>query len=93
VRSLPPGGGAHLEIEAGLAAARRALAADGHGDLDELFLVGTFLRKPGPELTIVPLDREAILRAAARSAAGRAPAPAARARRPGPAPAGEASLF
>jgi len=93
VRSLPPGGGAHLEIEAGLAAARRALAADGHGDLDELFLVGTFLRKPGPELTIVPLNREAILRAAARSAAGRAPAPAAQARRPAPAPADEASLF
>jgi len=74
-RTLPPGGGAHLEIEAGLAAARRAVAADEHGDLDELFLVGTFLRRPAAELTIVPLDREAILRAAARATAGRARTP------------------
>ena len=64
-RTLPPGGGAHLEIEAGLAATRR----DGLGDLDELYLVGTFLRKPPAELTIVPLEKEAILRAAARAAA------------------------
>ena len=93
-RALPPGAGAHLEIEAGLAAARRALAADDHGDLDELFLVGTFLRKPPAEISIVPLEREAILRAAARSAAVRAPAPGAvRARRPADAHAGAASLF
>jgi DNA polymerase III epsilon subunit family exonuclease len=59
-RTLPPGGGAHLEIEAGLAAARR----EGTLDLDELFLVSTFLRRPPPELRIVPLDKEAILRAA-----------------------------
>jgi DNA polymerase III epsilon subunit family exonuclease len=62
-RTLPPGGGAYLEIEAGLAAARRSTTC---GDLDELFLVGTFLRRPPPELTIVPLERDAILRAAAR---------------------------
>src|SRR5205814_839763 len=86
VRTLPPGGGAHLEAEAGLAAARRALAADGHGHLDELFLVGSFLRKPGPELRIVPLEQEVILRSARRPAAP-APAPArARDRRPAPAP-------
>src|SRR6266849_6581175 len=65
-RNLPPGGGAHLEIEAGLAAARRALVSDTLGDLDELFVVGTFLRKPPPELAIVPLDRQAILAAAKR---------------------------
>ena len=65
-RALPPGGGAHLEIEAGLAAARRALVSDTPGDLDELHLVGTFLRKPGPELAIVPLEKEAILAAARR---------------------------
>jgi excinuclease UvrABC nuclease subunit len=63
-RTLPPGGGAHLEIEAGLAACRRE--RDEQLDLDELFLVGTFLRKPQPELRIVPLDKEAILRAAAQ---------------------------
>jgi DNA polymerase III epsilon subunit family exonuclease len=59
-RTLPPGGGAHLEIEAGLAATRRG---GGDVDLDELFLVGQFLRRPPPELRIVPLDREAIMRA------------------------------
>ena len=31
-------------------------------DVDELFLVARFLRRPPPELTIVPLEREAILR-------------------------------
>jgi hypothetical protein len=61
-RTLPPGGGAHLEIEAGLAATRR----EGELDLDELFLVGQFLRKPQPELRIVPLEKDAILRAAAQ---------------------------
>ena len=57
-RTLPLGGGAHLEIEAGLAAARRA----GDLDVDELFLVARFLRRPPPEMTIVPLERETILR-------------------------------
>ena len=66
VRTLPPGSGAHLEIEAGLAAARRALATDEPGDLDELHLVGTFLRRPPPELAIVALEREAILHAVER---------------------------
>jgi DNA polymerase-3 subunit epsilon len=65
-RALPPGGGAHLEIEAGLAAARRALVSDTNGDIDELHLVGTFLRKPGPELAIVPLKKDAILAGARR---------------------------
>jgi excinuclease UvrABC nuclease subunit len=63
-RTLPPGGGAHLEIEAGLAATRRQGELD--LDLDELFLVGQFLRKPMPELRIVPLEKAAILRAAAQ---------------------------
>lgn len=83
-RTLPPGGGAHLEIEAGLAACRRAAAA-GPADLDELFLVGTFLRRPPPELRVVPLEKEAILRAATWAGA-RAPAPAVPARRPARAP-------
>jgi DNA polymerase III epsilon subunit family exonuclease len=61
-RTLPPGGGAHLEIEAGLAAARRP----GEMDLDELHLVGRFLRHPPAEMTIVPLEREAILAAVRR---------------------------
>jgi DNA polymerase III epsilon subunit family exonuclease len=56
-RTLPPGGGAALEIEAGLAAARRP----GELDLDELLLVDSFLRRPPPELRVVPLRRDAIL--------------------------------
>ena len=63
-RTLPPGGGAALEVEAGLAAARRA----GELDLDELLLVDTFLRRPPPELRVAPLEREAILGAARRLA-------------------------
>ncbi|HET8529231.1 MAG TPA: hypothetical protein VFL60_09990, partial [Gaiellaceae bacterium] len=70
-RTLPPGGGAHLEVEAGLAAARRALREDEPGDLDELYLVGTFLRRPPPELKIVRLDRETILRTADAIASAR----------------------
>jgi hypothetical protein len=35
-------------------------------DLDELFLVGTFLRRPPAEMQIVPLRKDAILRAMAR---------------------------
>jgi DNA polymerase III epsilon subunit-like protein len=58
-RTLPPGGGTALEIEAGLAAARR----HGELDLDELLLVDSFLRRPPPELRVAPLRREAILRA------------------------------
>jgi DNA polymerase III subunit epsilon len=63
-RTLPPGGGSALEVEAGLAAARRA----GELDLDELLLVDSFLRRPPPELRAVPLEREAILGAARRLA-------------------------
>lgn len=61
-RTLPPGGGAVLEVEAGLAAVVRA----GELDLDELLLVDSFLRRPPPELRSVPLRRDAILGAAAQ---------------------------
>jgi DNA polymerase III subunit epsilon len=57
-RTLPPGGGAALEVEVGLAAASRP----GELDLDELLLVDSFLRRPPPELRVAPLRREAILR-------------------------------
>jgi hypothetical protein len=57
-RTLPPGGGSALEVEAGLAAARRP----GELDLDELLLVDSFLRRPPPELRVAPLRRDAILR-------------------------------
>jgi DNA polymerase III epsilon subunit family exonuclease len=60
-RTLPPGGGAQLEIEAGLAACRHALVSDTVVRLDELFLIGTFLRRPPAELQVVPLDKDTIL--------------------------------
>jgi DNA polymerase-3 subunit epsilon len=63
-RTLPPGGGAALEVEAGLAATRRA----GDLDLDELLLVDSFLRRPPPELRVTALERESILAAAQRLA-------------------------
>ena len=71
-RTLPPGGGAVLEVEAGLAATRRAPAPSNTlslGTQDELLLVATFLRRPPPELRLVPLERGAILHAAGQVAA------------------------
>jgi DNA polymerase-3 subunit epsilon len=74
-RTLPPGGGAALEVEAGLAAASRQVQASNRLlqgaeelDLDELLLVDSFLRRPPPELHVTPLERGAILGAARRSA-------------------------
>jgi DNA polymerase III epsilon subunit family exonuclease len=64
-RTLPPGGG-HLEIQAGLAATRHDPGSDPGTCLGELLLVGSFLRKPPPELRVVPLELDAILRAAER---------------------------
>ena len=54
------------EIEAGLAAARHALVSDTAFDLNELFLIGTFLRRPPAEMHIVSLRKGAILAAMAR---------------------------
>jgi DNA polymerase III subunit epsilon len=75
VRSLPPGLGARLEVEAGLAACRLAEPSTAPEDVDELLLVGAFLRRPPPELRVCPLDARAILEAATRAAA-QGPAPA-----------------
>ncbi|MBD0338307.1 MAG: UvrB/UvrC motif-containing protein [Thermoleophilia bacterium] len=50
-RTLPPGAGARLELDAGLAAAR--LEA-GEEEADALLLVGSFLRRPPPELEVFP---------------------------------------
>ena len=62
-RTLLPGGAGLVEVDAGLAAARLAAPSVGPEDTDELLLVGSFLRRPPPELTVVPLDRERILAA------------------------------
>jgi hypothetical protein len=64
-RTLPPGAGARIEVEAGLAAAQAAEPSLAVEDADELQLVGTFLRRPPPELRVAPLDAETILRLAA----------------------------
>jgi DNA polymerase III epsilon subunit family exonuclease len=50
-----------VEIEAGLAAAKRP----GPEEIDELLLIGTFLRRPPPELRVAPLEADEILRLAA----------------------------
>jgi DNA polymerase-3 subunit epsilon len=63
VRTLPPGGGARLEAEAGIAAARAAQAAGisyAPEASDELILVAGFVRRPPPELAVHPLDAAAI---------------------------------
>jgi excinuclease UvrABC nuclease subunit len=62
-RVLPPGAGAVLEIRAGLAAARAVEPSLEPEDAEELLLLGTFVRRPPPELTIAPLDERAILAA------------------------------
>jgi DNA polymerase-3 subunit epsilon len=77
-RLLPRGPGARVEVDAGLAAARAAEPSLAMEDADELQLIGTFLRRPPPELRVAPLDAEGILRLAAAL-----PAPlAGQARRP-----------
>lgn len=53
MRTLPPGGGAALELRAALAEARAAGPSLAPEDADELLLVGSFLRRPPPELTVV----------------------------------------
>jgi DNA polymerase III epsilon subunit family exonuclease len=65
VRTLPPGGGSSLEIEAGIAEARAAAPSLAAEDADELLLLGSFLRRPPPELSVLPLDSERIARACA----------------------------
>ena len=66
VRTLPRGEGGRLEVDAGLAETNCEtpdhLAAD---DLDALLVIGTFLRRPPPELRVAPLEANEILRLAA----------------------------
>jgi DNA polymerase-3 subunit epsilon len=62
-RTLLPGGAGRVEVEAGLAEARLAAPTAGPAETDELLLVGSFLRRPPPELRVVPLDADAILAA------------------------------
>jgi UvrB/uvrC motif len=62
VRTLPPGAGALLELEAGLACCAaeeddEPLSAE---QAEELLLIGGFVRRPPPELAVLPLERERI---------------------------------
>jgi len=59
-----------VEVEAGLAATRRP----GPEEIDELLLIGTFLRRPPPELRVAPLDADEILRLAVALPRARRPA-------------------
>jgi DNA polymerase III subunit epsilon len=63
VRTVPPGPGARVELAAGAAEARRVEPSLAPEDADELLLVRSFLRRPPPELEVVPLG--AALRLAA----------------------------
>jgi DNA polymerase III epsilon subunit family exonuclease len=53
VRTVPPGPGGLLELESGVAEARSHSATLAAEDADELLLVGSFLRRPPPELTVL----------------------------------------
>jgi DNA polymerase-3 subunit epsilon len=72
VRSLPPGAGARLEIEAGLSLCRSAGGrSEGSLTLDQaedLLLLDGFVRRPPPELAVLPLDAERIAARLGRAA-------------------------
>jgi DNA polymerase III epsilon subunit family exonuclease len=59
-RLLPRGGGAAVEAAAGIAAARRGDQSHAPEDADELLVVASFVRRPPPELRVLPLDAQAI---------------------------------
>ncbi|MBA3374807.1 MAG: GIY-YIG nuclease family protein [Actinobacteria bacterium] len=63
VRTLPVGGAGRIEVEAGIAEAALAGPSFAPEDADVLMLVAGFIRRPGPELRIVSLDRAEILAA------------------------------
>jgi hypothetical protein len=74
-RSLPPGAGARLELEAGIA---RCRAAESSVDpltpeqAEDLLLIDGFLRRPSPELAVLPLDADRIAAHLARHGLARA---------------------
>jgi DNA polymerase III epsilon subunit family exonuclease len=69
VRPLPPGSGARLEINAGLALCRQAREAAQDTltaqQAEDLMLLDGFIRRPPPELAVLPLDADERLRSAA----------------------------
>jgi DNA polymerase-3 subunit epsilon len=61
VRSLPPGAGARLELAAGAAACTRPAGREPltQEQAEELLLLDGFIRRPPPELTVLPLAEAA----------------------------------
>lgn len=64
VRALPPGGGARLEVGAGVALCRSAPDQEEEPlspeQAEDLFLIDGFVRRPPPELAVLPLDADQI---------------------------------
>ncbi|HEY6151995.1 MAG TPA: hypothetical protein VIW19_15870, partial [Gaiellaceae bacterium] len=59
VRALPPGGGARLEVDAALSLCRTARDASGPltpEQAEDLLLIDGFVRRPPPELAVLPLE-------------------------------------
>ena len=75
IRSLPPGAGARLEIEAGLAlcgTAERRTEPLTPEEAEDLLLIDGFVRRPPPELAVLPLDADRIAAHLARHGLARA---------------------
>jgi DNA polymerase-3 subunit epsilon len=63
IRSLPPGAGARLELEAGLALCRTVESSEDPltpEQAEDLLLVDGFVRRPPPELAVLTLDVDRI---------------------------------
>ena len=65
VRLLPPGAAALVEVDAGLTLCRVARSGETRGALtpeqaEDLLLLDGFVRRPPPELVVLPLQRERI---------------------------------
>jgi DNA polymerase III subunit epsilon len=62
-RPLPPGQGALMEIQAGLAISQAAPTPRGplsSEQAEDMLLIDSFVRRPSPELTVLPLDAHGI---------------------------------
>jgi DNA polymerase-3 subunit epsilon len=81
------------DVEAALAEARGAEPTDEPEHADEVLLVGTFLRRPPPELAVCPLERDTILAAAKRAATYAPPPPTGSRRKPAPRASNAVPLF
>ena len=61
VRSVPPGSGTRLEVDAALRQAARRSSAEPitAEEAEDLLLLDGFIRRPPPELTVLPMQAEA----------------------------------